>query len=139
MSVNLYVKSYYSLLESTLSLQDILPIHSKKRNGCRGLMRPQRHVRIHCFFYRAAMKKGIKPILGLEADVTDHEESFVVCLYAKNNAGYRKIVELSTRLNTGETALKMDDIIHNIDIIVVFPSENSFFEKEPLAARKTNC
>lgn len=136
MSVNLYVKSYYSLLESTLSLQDILQFTAK--SGMDAVALCDHNVMYGSIaFYRAAMKKGIKPILGIEADVMDHEESFVVCLYARNNAGYRRIMELSTRLNTGETALKMDDIIHNNDIIVVFPSENSFFEKE-LLQRKEN-
>jgi DNA polymerase-3 subunit alpha len=50
-------------------------------------------------FYRAAMAKGIKPIIGADVLVSDpqYQEQFRIILLCMNNEGYRNLTELLTR------------------------------------------
>ena len=56
-------------------------------------------------FYNTMRKEGIKPIIGMEAYVHNQEElgdksvrqRFHLCLYAKNEVGYRNLMYLSSR------------------------------------------
>jgi len=56
-------------------------------------------------FYNTMRKEGIKPIIGMEAYVHNQEElgdksirqRFHLCLYAKNEAGYKNLMYLSSR------------------------------------------
>ncbi|MCB4746710.1 MAG: PHP domain-containing protein, partial [Sulfurovum sp.] len=56
-------------------------------------------------FYNTMRKEGIKPIIGMEAYVHNQEEigdksvrqRFHLCLYAKNETGYKNLMFLSSR------------------------------------------
>ncbi len=56
-------------------------------------------------FYNTMLKEGIKPIIGMEAyihnqeDISDKttKQRFHVCLYAKNNTGYKNLMYLSSQ------------------------------------------
>jgi DNA polymerase-3 subunit alpha len=56
-------------------------------------------------FYNTMKKEGIKPIIGMEAYIHNEEEigdkttkkRFHLCLYAKNQTGYRNLMYLSSR------------------------------------------
>src|SRR5660398_266369 len=56
-------------------------------------------------FYRSAVERGIKPILGLEAYVVEDrhrkdsqkEDRWHLTLLAENNKGYRNLLRLSSR------------------------------------------
>lgn len=56
-------------------------------------------------FYNTMRKEGIKPIIGMEAYVHNQEElgdksvrqRFHLCLYAKNDAGYKNLMYLSSQ------------------------------------------
>lgn len=55
-------------------------------------------------FYSTMKKEGIKPIIGIEAYIHNHEDitdkstkqRFHVCLYAKNEVGYKNLMYLSS-------------------------------------------
>ncbi len=57
------------------------------------------------FFYNAMRKEGIKPIIGMEAYLHNNEEisdkttrqRFHLCLYAKNETGYKNLMYLSSK------------------------------------------
>ena len=56
-------------------------------------------------FYNTMRKEGIKPIIGMEAYVHNQDElddktvrqRFHLCLYAKNEAGYKNLMYLSSQ------------------------------------------
>ena len=129
MSTNLYVKSYYSFMESALSLQEIIELC--KQEGMDAVALCDHNVMYGSIaFYRACKKHELKPVIGLEADLSDEGDHSLVLLYAKNNAGYQQLVSFSTRLNTGEEeALQLNELIHSRDIIVVFPSDNGILDR----------
>ncbi|MBA6412738.1 DNA polymerase III subunit alpha [Parahaliea sp. F7430] len=50
--------------------------------------------------YKAAFAKGVKPLFGVDLYVRDSDEeerSFLICLLAMNDAGYRNLTELISR------------------------------------------
>ena len=49
--------------------------------------------------YHLCKSSGIKPLYGLEISVTIDSEKYPYVLYARNNAGYQELIELSTALN----------------------------------------
>ncbi len=56
-------------------------------------------------FYNTMKKEGIKPIIGMEAYLHNHEDlgdksmsqRFHLCLYAKNEIGYKNLMYLSSK------------------------------------------
>ncbi|MDY0317574.1 MAG: DNA polymerase III subunit alpha [Candidatus Izemoplasmatales bacterium] len=60
-------------------------------------------------FYRACLKNGIKPLLGLEVLVDD--ENFKeqnLLLYAKNDFGYKNLIKISSYLGDGNKTLPVE-------------------------------
>ncbi|HPE00228.1 MAG TPA: DNA polymerase III subunit alpha, partial [Bacillota bacterium] len=60
-------------------------------------------------FYRACLKNGIKPLLGLEVLLDD--ENFKeqnLLLYAKNDFGYKNLIKISSYLGDGNKTLPVE-------------------------------
>lgn len=60
-------------------------------------------------FYRACLKNGIKPLVGLEVLVDD--ENFKeqnLLLYAKNDFGYKNLIKISSYLGDGNKTLPVE-------------------------------
>ena len=99
--IHLHVYSAYSLLESTLSIKDI--VSSAKNNGFSSIALTDRNVMYGAVpFYKECMAQGIKPIIGLTADIFDDEEkeSYPLILLAKTNEGYHNLMKISSAIQT---------------------------------------
>ena len=99
--IHLHVYSAYSLLESTLSIKDI--VTSAKNNGFSSIALTDRNVMYGAVpFYKECKAQGIKPIIGLTADILDDEEkeSYPLILLAKTNAGYHNLMKISSAIQT---------------------------------------
>ncbi|WP_148631004.1 DNA polymerase III subunit alpha [Bacillus sp. E214] len=99
--IHLHVYSAYSLLESTLSIRDIVTL--AKNNGFSSIALTDRNVMYGAVsFYKECMEQGIKPIIGLTADIFDDEEhkSYPLILLAKNNEGYHNLMKISSAIQT---------------------------------------
>ena len=67
-------------------------------------------------FYQECKKNNIKPIIGIELDVSDKK----ILLYAKNNNGYKNLIKLATLIS--ERNLTLDDLKeYKTDLILVIP------------------
>ncbi len=102
--VHLHVHSEYSELDGACGVTALL-------DSCAGLGMDAVAVTDHGVlygaveFYREATKRGIKPIIGMEAYVVDDrlaksnakEKRHHLTLLAKNNAGYRNLIKISSR------------------------------------------
>ena len=56
-------------------------------------------------FYKACVKAGIKPIIGLTLSILEHEESeraYPLVLLAENDKGYENLLKLSSLVQTKE-------------------------------------
>lgn len=101
MSVHLHVRSCFTLLQSTLTISKI--IANAKKHGYTSIALSDKNVMHGAMaFYHACIKAELKPIIGIEVDVQEGEETFGFLLLAKNDAGYLNLLRLSTMLNTGE-------------------------------------
>lgn len=97
MFVPLYTKSVYSLLNSSLKIEDY--VNQAKAYGLNALaLCDEGNVYGIIKFYRACRKEGIKPILGLTVLLNE----LTLVLLAKNNEGYKNILSLATQIQTGE-------------------------------------
>lgn len=98
MNATLYVRSAYSLLESTLTIADIIQCAIDGKYQAIALCDHNVLYGVHEFYY-ACEKVGIKPLIGMEVSVKYQEEVYSFLCYAKNNQGYLQLIQLSKRVN----------------------------------------
>jgi DNA polymerase III subunit alpha len=96
--VHLQVASAYSLLSSTISINGL--VHKAKTLGYKSLALTDRNMMYAAIpFYKACVKEGIKPIIGLTADVAvSDEQSFPLVLLSRNNRGYQNLLKISSAI-----------------------------------------
>ncbi|HHW37175.1 MAG TPA: DNA polymerase III subunit alpha [Bacillales bacterium] len=94
--VHLHVHSSYSLLNSTLHIEDL--VKAAAMQGHTALAITDDNVMYGAVtFYKACRKYNIKPIIGLSLLV---ENSYPLILLAQTNIGYRHLLKLSTLVQT---------------------------------------
>ena len=109
----LYIKTDNSLLESLISINDL--IEYAKVNNIKALTITDNRMYGVMDFYHACINNNIKPIIGLEV-VMDKK----IVLYAKTNIGYKNLLKLSTIQS--ERVLTIDDLKkYNKDLICILP------------------
>lgn len=99
--VHLHVYSAYSLLSSTVTVENLVK-HAKEK-GFPAIALTDRNVMYGAIsFYQACKKNAIKPIIGLTVDMKiDHEErSYPLVLLAKNNDGYQNLLKITSAVQT---------------------------------------
>lgn len=97
--VHLHVQSSYSLLASTVRIDEL--VEQAKKNNMYSLALTDRNVMYGAIpFYKACKKNGIKPILGMLTDVLHEEESFPLLLLARNEKGYSNLLKISSSIQT---------------------------------------
>ncbi|WP_456273769.1 DNA polymerase III subunit alpha [Bacillus sp. AK031] len=99
--VHLQVSSAFSLLSSTASIKTL--VQKAVQSNYRALAITDHNVMYGVVpFYKECMKNGIKPIIGLTADVMSElaETSYPLVLLAKNETGYRNLLKISSVIGT---------------------------------------
>jgi DNA polymerase III alpha subunit len=106
MFCHLHVHSFYSFLDSTLRIKDIVALAREAgmpavaltdTNGMYGAVE----------FYKACREAGIKPLIGAEIDDPKTKERAVVL--ARNFAGYSAISQMATRRHLGNAERRMQN------------------------------
>ncbi len=106
LSVHLHVRSAYTLLNSTLRVQDIVTL--AKQNGYQSVALCDRRVMHGAMaFYHEAKKQGIQPIFGMECDCLWEESELHFIMLACDDIGYQNLLALSTRYNTEREPLTL--------------------------------
>ncbi|WP_042345373.1 DNA polymerase III subunit alpha [Bacillus massiliigorillae] len=97
--VHLHVQSSYSLLASTVKIEEL--VQRAKIDKMHSLALTDRNVMYGVIpFYKACKKNGIKPIIGMLTDVLHEEEPFPLLLLAKNQKGYSNLLKISSSIQT---------------------------------------
>ncbi|PLS16985.1 DNA polymerase III subunit alpha [Bacillus sp. M6-12] len=98
--IHLNIQSGYSLLSSTIKIENL--VAEGKRKGFSALALTDRNVMYGSIaFYKECKKQGIKPLLGLLADVVNgQEESHPLLLLAENFCGYENLLKISSAIKT---------------------------------------
>jgi DNA-directed DNA polymerase III PolC len=93
-SIPLNLHSYYSFLDSTLSIRAIIDLALHHELPAIALTdKSNLHGAVE--FAQAAAQAGIKPIIGAEIDYHGHP----VCLYVQNQTGYQNLCSILNRIN----------------------------------------
>lgn len=108
MVVQLNIHTCYDLLHSTVRIDAL--IEYAKENQQKTLSITDTNVLFGVQkFYKACMDNDIKPIIGMETIVTDGLNRIETVILAKNNEGYKALIQLSSRIqlsNKDEIDLK---------------------------------
>ena len=107
--VHLHVHTEYSLLDGAARINDLLD--AAKNFGMTSLAITDHGTMYGVIdFYKAARKRGIKPIIGcevyvapqsrLDRDKADDVKYFHLILLAENNTGYKNLIKLATLAGT---------------------------------------
>lgn len=107
--IHLHTRSCYSLLESSLDIDEIIRL--AKESGQKAVaLTDHRSMFASMEFLHAAKAAGLKPILGLEFEVRKDEQVFSLLALARNTTGLQNLYALSTRLLSGEDILPLEEL-----------------------------
>ncbi|EIJ79244.1 DNA polymerase III DnaE [Bacillus methanolicus PB1] len=100
--IHLHVYSSYSLLTSTITIEQLVSEAKNKRFPAVALT--DRNVMYAAVaFYKECIKNSIKPILGLTVDVLSElteSSSFPLVLLAKNQTGFKNLLKITSVVQT---------------------------------------
>lgn len=100
--IHLHVYSSYSLLTSTITIEQLVSEAKNKRFPALALT--DRNVMYAAVaFYKECLKHSIKPILGLTVDVLSElseSSSFPLVLLAKNQTGFQNLLKITSVVQT---------------------------------------
>lgn len=119
---HLQVKSGYSLMESTITIDKL--VKRAVDHDFQALALTDDQVLYGAIpFYKACMRHGIKPIIGMIVHIIDETTCI---LLAKNNQGYKNLMKLSTDIQTGDTKNIEYNQLTNYtqDLIGIVPARN---------------
>ena len=138
MTTHLAVRSCYSLLEGTLTIDEIVKYAKQYEFNSVGIC--DRNVMFGVGpFYRACLKNNIKPIIGMEVDYQFEGVVASFILIAKNNNGYRNLLACSTYLNSVNNYLDLNNLmVFSNDCFVIIPGENGVLEESLLKDDETS-
>lgn len=111
--IHLHVYSAYSLLSSTIQIEQL--VKDAKEKGFKALALTDRNVMYGTIpFYKECLKHGIKPILGLTADIlNEKDESYPLVLIAKNQQGFQNLLKITSVIKTkSESGIPMKWLKH---------------------------
>lgn len=109
MITHLHVRSAYTLLNSTLRIQDIVAL--AKKHDMKAIALCDKNVMHGAMaFYHACIKADIKPIFALEFECVLNERDIHLHAYAKNDVGFHSLLKLSTRLSTQDAKLTLEEL-----------------------------
>ena len=94
--VNLFVKTEYSMLDSTCAISRL--VEKAAKAGSTALaMTDNGNMHGAIKFYEACLKYKIKPIIGLKVNYRYNDIESTILLYAMNNIGYQNLMKISSR------------------------------------------
>jgi DNA polymerase-3 subunit alpha len=140
--VHLQISSAYSLLSSTISINEC--IEKAKNKGFKALALTDRNVMYGAVeFYKLCKKNGIQPILGLTVDVESEgaESSYPIVLLAENEMGFKNLLKISSAVQTREEKwIPIKWLIHySKGLIALTPGLEGEIEQNLLAGKDQNA
>lgn len=101
--------SYFGLLESLMSPKDLAETAAEQGLQTLGLT-DHRYLSGAVDFYQACRSVDIKPIFGLEIDITFHGSTGRLVLLAKNEQGWSNLCKLSSQLLIDQHAIDLETL-----------------------------
>ncbi len=129
MSVHLHTRSCYSLLNSTLKIEQI--VKNAKKLGFSSVSCTDWQVMHGAMeFFHCCQKEQIKPIFGLELAMDYHGRPATMLVLAKNDEGYKALMQASSWLCSFQKMLSLEQVLSmKKDWVVVVYTEGGIFEE----------
>lgn len=128
MSTHLCVRSAYSLLNGTMSVQRI--VDQAKKIGYKTIALSDVNTMHGVMEFILACKKAdIKPIIGLEIKVSLNDYTFPLLCLAKNDNGYKSLLKISSMVNTDKKVLNINELSNYSDLFIILYSDDSLFNQ----------
>lgn len=110
---HLHVHSEYSLMESTISIKELVTAAAK--NGMKAVALTDKYVMSGAVeFYKEAIRKNIKPIIGCEIRVMNSGMISQMVILIKNITGYENLCQIISKSNmeskTPTPSVKISDL-----------------------------
>lgn len=122
---HLQMRSGFSFFNSTIQIEAIVK-RAKELNYDALALTDEGVLYAAIPFYKACMKAGIKPIIGLIVPVSFGEQTVSSILLAKNNVGYKELIHISTQLQLGNaTTLDEINIEKTNNLVWIISTESS--------------
>ncbi|MBM6613702.1 DNA polymerase III subunit alpha [Desemzia sp. RIT804] len=131
--VQLQVNSAYSLLQSTLSIEEL--VLTAKGRGYKTLALTDQNVLYGAVdFVKLCQKNEIKPVVGLTLEMqglVQSDKTFSLVLLAETNQGYQHLISLSTKkMMSPEQPFSFEDLVPYTDgLIALTPGETGEIEQ----------
>ena len=122
MFAQLDTKSVYSFMDSVVDLNSYVARAKELGYQALGLMdRDNLYAAYH--FAQLASRNGLRPLIGMEANLFYEGRKIPFRLLAKNNQGYKNLMKLATELSSGQREFTaFSDYLNAIALIL--PSED---------------
>lgn len=124
---HLQVKSGYSLMDSTITIEKL--VNKAAELEFKAIALTDEEVLYGTIpFYKACVKRGIKPIIGMVIRVLDIAEKTERCiLLAKSNQGYKELLKISTYIQqNGQKGIEISELkTFTEDLICILPISGS--------------
>lgn len=132
MSTHLCVRSAYSLLNGTMTVQKI--VHQAKELGFESVALTDVNTMHGVMEFVLECKKvNIKPIIGLEISVSYSEYNFPLLCLAKNDLGYKALLKLSSLVNTESKIIDIQTVLEfQNNLFLILYSDHSLFDQSLL-------
>lgn len=93
--IHLHVRSCYSLLESGLTIEDIIRL-AQEHHQKTVVLTDHRTMYGTMEFLHAAKNAGLKPVIGLEFEIEENGNLYSLLAIAKNGQGLQNLYQIST-------------------------------------------
>lgn len=121
---SLYTKTEYSMLNSTLQLEDLFKAHLERGYDFITLTDDNLHALYK--FLKLSKKYKLKPIIGLELNINFRDINLVFLVYARNDQELKILTRLAT-LKALENEILFANIINDLrNLVVVIPNYQKF-------------
>lgn len=121
MVVHLNIHSSFDLLHSTIRIERL--VEKVKSLGQTAVAITDLNVLFGVqSFYAACLRAGIKPIIGMEVILTDGIDDCTTVLLAKNNDGFKNLMQLSSRIQLKKQFKINPDLLNQYadDLIIIY-------------------
>ena len=131
----LYTKTSYSLLKSTLTIKEY--VESAKARGYSAIAITDENVLYGAVeFFQACQKNQMIGIIGLELDFYVEEATEKILFYAQNVAGYQELMRLSSTRMMAEKPLSLADYkIDAKNLVTVLPVDDLYDPLETIVPK----
>ncbi|MEG0177304.1 DNA polymerase III subunit alpha [Anaerorhabdus sp.] len=137
--IHLHARSSYTLLDSTLTIQQLVNTSKSLNFSCVALT--DRNVMFGAMeFYKACKQAQIKPIFGLEVSCEINGEVYDFLLLAKNSKGFKNCVQCSSYVSDTNNKLTLNMLKeYAIDNILVVYGEGGYLESSLVNENDKEC